>query len=217
MMRQILLICSTAAVAALLIAVVASPSSRASGEVGPSGMTPPPFDTEHSDLSPEQARAFRAFPLYSAGDSFEGQPLVGITRRDDPPNREHPLPLRADFVNFIYGRCETNGDTGCTPPLEVQVWPACERNLSSYTLTPDGEPLPHADGTVRGVPAALFEDGRRLELYTGSVTVVLFGDSRGQLLRAASVLRGANNHVPADVELPAPAAGALAGKLQCSG
>ncbi|MGH3043052.1 MAG: hypothetical protein ACRDNG_15190 [Gaiellaceae bacterium] len=45
---------------------------------------------------------------------------------------------------------------------------------------------------MRGVPAALFEGGHRLELYTGSLSVVLFGDGKAQLLRAAEALQAVN-------------------------
>lgn len=178
---------------------------------------PPAFDVAHSDLTPAQARAFDNFTLYSAGESFEGLPLVGITRRLDPPASlsDVPLPSRANFANFIYGDCKAESDSGCAPPLQIQVWPACERTLSSYSLTPAGDPLPHDDTTVRGVPAAFFEEGGRLEVYTGEVTIVLFGQDRGQLLRAAAALRAENGGVGPDAKLPAPAAGALEGKLEC--
>ena len=88
--------------------------------------------------------------------------------------------MRANFVNFIYGRCDPGPD-GCAPPLETQIWPACDRHLSSYSLTPSGDPLPHENLFVRGVPAAFFVEPR-LELYSGAVTIVLFGHDRAQLL-----------------------------------
>jgi len=180
------------------------------------GGEPEVFDTAHSDLSVEGAAVFPDFPLYAVGESFEGRALTGMTRRVDA--RVAPDPRRANFVGFRYGDCTPTGpDAGCPAPLEIQVWPACERNLSSYSLTPFGDPLPHESLTVRGVPAAFFEEGQRLELYTGSVSVVLFGTGKEQLLRAAHELRGANASasVAADGDLPAPADGALEGRLPC--
>jgi hypothetical protein len=176
----------------------------------------PGFDAAHSDLTIGGAAAFPDFPLYSAGQSFEGLPLSGMTRRLEA--RQAPDPVRANFVSFRYGDCTPGpGEFGCPAPLEIQVWPACERNLSSYSLTPMGDPLPHERVTVRGAPAAFFEGGQRLEIYTGSVSVVLFGQSKAQLLRAAASLRGANasGRVMADGRLPAAAAGALEGRLAC--
>ena len=66
-----------------------------------------------------QALAFHEFPLYDAGDRVDGLPLVAVLRRDDT----------ADFVSFVYGDCTAGDDEGCAPPAEVQVWPACRRNL----------------------------------------------------------------------------------------
>jgi hypothetical protein len=173
------------------------------------------FDAAHSDLSVEGAAMFPNFPLYAVGESFEGLALTGMTRRVEA--RTAPDPTRANFVGFRYGDCTPSGESGCPAPLEIQVWPACERNFSSYSLTPLGDPLPHERLTVRGAPAAFFEEGQRLELYTGSVTVVLFGQGKAQLLRAASELGGANAsaRTAADGSLPAPADGALEGRLAC--
>jgi hypothetical protein len=179
------------------------------------GEDSPEFDAVHSDLSIDGAAAFPDFALYSAGQSFEGLPLTGMTRRLEA--RVAPDPARANFVGFRYGDCTPTSDAGCPAPLEIQVWPACERNLSTYSLTPLGDPLPHEDATVRGVPAAFFEDGQRLEVYTGSVSVVLFGRGKAQLLRAADALRAVNAQSGARTgeRLPASAAGALAGKVSC--
>ena len=67
------------------------------------------------------------------------------------------------------------------------------------------------------MPAAFFEEGKRLEVYTGSVTVVLFAQEKAQLLRAANELRGANGsaRTGTDGPLPAAAEGALEGRLAC--
>jgi hypothetical protein len=173
-----------------------------------------PLDADHSDLTIQGAAAFPDFPLYAVGQSFEGHPLTGMTRRLEA--RVAPDPVRANFVGFRYGDCTPTSDAGCPAPLEIQVWPACERNLSSYSLTPEGAPLPHELMQVRGVPAALFEGGQRLELYTGSVSVVMFGSGKEQLLRAAAALESVNGaRVPPGAVLPAPAAGATKGRLRC--
>jgi hypothetical protein len=153
------------------------------------------------------------FPLYSAGDSFEGNALTGITRRLD---KADPVDAAtANFVGFRYGDCEVGEDgSGCAGPLQIQVWPACERTRSSYTM--GGEPLPREDLVVRGAPASFFEEGQRLEIYTGPATIVLFGIGPDQLKRAAHSLRGvAGSSVKPGAPLPAPAAGALEGELTC--
>jgi hypothetical protein len=154
-----------------------------------------PFDLEH-------ARSFAEFPLYDAGDRVDGLALNAVLRRDDT----------ADFVSFVYGDCVARDDQGCAPPLEIQVWPACKRNLGLYTPSGPGMPVPERT-TVRGVPAAFFEDDR-LELQTGSSTVVVFAGSRARLLHVAAALRplGAGR---TSTPLPAPEAGAVAGTVRC--
>ena len=107
-----------------------------------------------------------AIPLYSAGGRVDGLPLSAILQRDDT----------AHFVSFVYGDCEPSGDAGCAPPAEVQVWPACRRNLALYedASSSGGSPEPIM---VRGVPAVLFDEGTRLELETQQSTVVVFADT----------------------------------------
>jgi hypothetical protein len=69
---------------------------------------------------------------------------------------------------------------------------------------------------VRGVPAAFFEEGLRLGLYTGEVTVVVFGLERARIERAAAALRAATPLASSARNLPPPAAGAMTGSLRCA-
>jgi hypothetical protein len=183
------------------------------GASGSEGV-PPAFDAAHSDLSTSEVRAFNDFALYSAGGSFEGLPLVAITRRLDPPLSEIgvPLTVRANFVSHIYGDCEATSDSGCAPPLQIQVWPACERNLSVY---PTDDWFKIERTTVRGVPAAFFEEGARLEVYSGDVTIVVFGLGKEHVRRAAEALQPVNMAASAAHNLPSPRPGALEGRLGC--
>jgi len=149
----------------------------------------------------------------SLGTEFDGIPLVAVLRRVDTGG-DPAEPIRANYVSFIYGTCDPYPD-GCAPPLEVQVWPACVRNPRVLSYVGLGEP---ATITVRGVPGVYVDEGLgsgRLELATGTSTVVLFGSSRAELLRAAEALRGVNIDVPTGSPLPAPAPGAAEGNLRC--
>ena len=158
--------------------------------------------------------AFDEFPLYGLGDVFDDLPLTAVVKRDDPPTPGERV--RASYVAFIYGDCVAHAEAGCPPPLEIQVWPACERTISDYSLTPAGDPLPHEATFVRGVPAAFFEDHLRLELYTANVTIVVFGLDAAQVRRAASALRAVNALAAQGRMLPPPVAGALEGRLSCA-
>jgi hypothetical protein len=59
---------------------------------------------------------------------------------------------------------------------------------------------------VRGMAAAFYEGHKRLDLASGAVTVVLFGQGREQLLRAARSLRPVNRVVSLSPWADCPAA-----------
>jgi hypothetical protein len=126
-----------------------------------------------------EARAFDDFPLYWAGERVDGLPLVAVLRRADT----------AKYVSFVYGDCTPAvPDQGCAPPAEVQVWPGSGRSLESYDSSVPGTPVPES-ATVRGRPAAFFDDGTRLEIYAGPATVVVFSQPRARVLEIARALR----------------------------
>jgi hypothetical protein len=154
---------------------------------------------QQGNFSFEQAREFRDFELYAPGETYGELPLTAVLRRFDASSEA--LPVRANFVDFIYGTCEAPADGGCAPPLSVQVWAACERNPGVYS------PVVGQEGPieVRGVPAYFYEGGRRLELSTGASTVVIFAAGRDAALAAAGALEGVNNPVDREDDLPGPA------------
>lgn len=156
------------------------------------------------------AREFTRYELYDVGTDFEGLPLTAIDSQRGPA--QYGEPTGVDEVMFAYGTCEVpaaSTEGGCAVPLTIQVWSACERYRELYAFQPD-ESL-----TLRGVDAAFYENFRRLELYTGRVTVVLFGTGRGQLMRAAAKLRGVNRLTTTADRLPPEARGAQSGGLSC--
>jgi hypothetical protein len=150
-----------------------------------------------------ELRSLRALdPIFFAGDRTEGIPLETVLRRSDS----------AEYVSFVYGDCVPEGDAGCAPPIEIQVWPACRRYLALY----DSSYGPDLDRvTVRGVPAAVLDGGTRLELQTGRSTIVVFADSSQRLSRIAKSLRSLDARTAPGVPLPPPAPGAADGQLAC--
>jgi hypothetical protein len=151
------------------------------------------------NFSLEQARAFGEFPLYAPGESYGELPLTSVGRTfDDSPDA---TPVRANFVDFVYGTCDPpQGEGGCAPPLSVQVWAACERNPMVYSPVAGLEPPIE----IRGAPGYFYEGGRRLELSTGASTVVIFASGRADALAAADALVGINNPVTRGENLPTP-------------
>jgi hypothetical protein len=141
-------------------------------------------------------------PLLFAGERVEGLPLTAVLRRSEP----------VEYVSFVYGDCVPDGDAGCAPPVEIQVWPACRRHLALYELSsgPDLERV-----VVRGVPGAVLDRGARLELQTGRSTVVVFADDRQWLTRIAEDLRPLDSRTASGVPLPPPVPGAVEGRLRC--
>lgn len=209
----------------LVLVVVLSLMATATIVVGfAQGTEPGGFDYSRSHFTPSSVEAFSEFPLYWLGSDFQSEPLTAIHRRTGDARSR--APSRPNYVSFKYGTCVSTDGSGCAPPLEIQIWPACRLNRSSYHLVPDLDgngpqeavPYPREDLTLRGVPAAFYESARSLQLYTGDVTVVVFGRTRDQLLTAAVELRGANLAVAAveqEDSLPAPVIGALDGLARC--
>lgn len=169
-------------------------------------------DSPRGNSSLVEARAFTEYPLYNAGDEVAGQPLTYVL--EQPAANRAPADTGSVTVSFMYGDCIAAEDEGCAPPIEIQNWPACVRNLSLYENQGEFGPTPR-ETIVRGAPAALFEDGKRIEVQTGTTTVVVFGRSESEMVAAADALRGVNNGVSEADPLPAPAPGAIGGALAC--
>jgi hypothetical protein len=140
------------------------------------------------------ARAFRAYPLYFAGESVVGLELEAIMRVD----RTSPAP-HTEF-SFIYGACRSIGGQGCAPPLVILLWPACYRYETRYSIPPRERTV------VRGVPARASREFRRLELYPARTTIIINGHglkARDQLLEVGRRLRGVNVPLQPATALPA--------------
>lgn len=187
-----------------VLIALALPLARGTSRLGASDVQPV---TPRGNFSLAQARAFTGFPLYYAGQKLNGIPLTAVLRRNGRNDR-------ANFVSFLYGSCVPIGETGCAPPAEVQVWPACLRNLSLYERLP-AAPTPEP-ALVRGATAAYFEDGQRLELQTRTSTVVVFANSRQLVDQVAAALLGVNVQEAAEGPLSPPVPGAVEGRLSCS-
>jgi hypothetical protein len=168
---------------------------------GPAGETRSARDVT---AAREALRGFDQYPLYDAGARVDGLPLVAVLRRDDS----------ARFVSFVYGDCLAGDDAGCAPPAEVQVWPACRRNLALYDSS-SGDGVVPERLVVRGVTAGLFDEGTRLELETRGATVVVFGDSPERVLRVANALRALDGGVRVGAPLPPLERARSGGAIDC--
>lgn len=142
-----------------------------------------PADTAvRGNSSVRDARGIKSFGVYWAGDAVAGLPLTAVERRTD----------EAIYVSFVYGDCRASDHLGCALPLEIQTWPSCLRSLALYEPDDPFAPTPER-ARVRGAPAGVLDEGRQLEIETGTSTIAIFGETRGLVNRAAAALRGVNN------------------------
>jgi hypothetical protein len=159
-------------------------------------------------MSVASVRSFTGYPLYAVGNEFEGRPLTTVDRERSPAG----APIPSDSTTFIYAPCdEQRSGAGCSDEIQVQIWPACLRNLSLY-----GGPGPAGLAHRRGVPIRLGP----VEIYTGDITIVIFAN-RETAYRVVDALKPVNQlAVDAGAglgkNLPPPVPGALAGKLRCT-
>jgi hypothetical protein len=167
------------------------------------------------------------FEIFSAGPAVEGLPMNAAVRRCDvaAPKDEKP----ANYLTYVYGYCETpaKDDQGCAPPLQIQTWPACQRNKAGYSF--DGKPVPSREIPPKGgamVTEFKLAGESRLEVYTKSSTVVIFAERPELAKKAIEFLRPQKTGNPPATraddlrgstpkELPPPTDGASEGRLQC--
>jgi len=164
----------------------------------------------NSNFSVARAREFEEFSVFYAGDEVNGYPLTAVNHSPLGPMRKN-----AWSVDFTYGTCDVGpgfDPGGCSMPVEISNEPACSRNLAMYggPLSPGAHPK-----RFRGATAAFFERGSRIEIQTGTTTIVIFAFSKREALAVARSLRGVNTAVETGEALPPPAAGALQGKVPC--
>jgi hypothetical protein len=166
-----------------------------------------------TDFSVAKAREFDEFPVYYAGDEVSGLPLTTVLRAPIPISEEgFGEEARGQVeITFIYGRCDIEpGQEGCGVPAAIAVLPACVLNLARSF------PPPPYRTTIRGVPAAFFQNDTKLEVQTGISTVQIHGSNRRHVTTIAKALRGVNVPVQPGELLPPPAPGALDGTLRCA-
>lgn len=205
------------AIAATLVATGAAvgvtvrhldPDRRAAGPPEIVSSVSPTPQTDPERLVCTTASEPANFGLYALGKSFQGHGLTTVHRG---------CRGRRNTVSYSYGTCEPPPmEGGCPAPLEVQVWPACMRGVSSSRVR-------RAVSRRRGVPTVRREGS--VELYTGNSTVIVFGDDRelvdGAVRSLRMVRRGAAPRTwpppltPTATALPEPLAGAVSGRLSC--
>jgi hypothetical protein len=125
----------------------------------------------------------------------EGAPDGSVAPGAAAHARGTTAPTRSTaFRSTVYGTCGSGPPSleNCSIALDIQSWPECRRNETSYSTGPVDNVLdPITPIRLRAapkLPAASFEDGTRIELYTGSSTIVVFGNDAHDVRRAVARL-----------------------------
>jgi len=138
-----------------------------------------------------EARTFPYFRIYWVGPSFAGQPLVATDGQRDY--------ISAVGDSVYYGNCVPGKHIlggSCLLPLQITtVVYALHSNVSLGA---------QKNTVIRGVPAAIYDEGRSLELYTGRLAIDVFSDSLHNALAAAMQLRPLNAPGSPSQALPLP-------------
>jgi hypothetical protein len=140
-----------------------------------------------------QMSTFKDYPLYYAGDTYEGLPLTDcihvVTAAKTLPDGTVYEPAM-DYWNLYYGDCDP-GKTGCSPPIQVTVDSPCNKTVLA-------DAVKSGTVTVRSVAATIKTDNSiRIETPSYKVSIWAFGKTRSEkVVRAVGVansLRGAND------------------------
>ena len=206
-------------------------------------------DPGHETLPCTGPKAPVNFEVFSAGPAPGGLPQAKTktVRRCDvrsPGNAGSRAIEGANYVSYIYGDCANHEGhdndhvgghasghaEGCQPPLEIQSWPACERSMADYSF--EGRPLAHRRLPKRdGAEVVEFElpiepAGNRIEVYTGSATVIIFSIDQDLARKAVALLRSQEKGAPLATDrdalggggperLAPPTDGSMEGRLSC--
>ena len=150
------------------------------------------------------AREFDAYPLYWAGERFEGWELAHVELRE------------SGFSTLVYGTCTPHGgdEPSCVPPVQIQIQPLCS-HLEAVTRAPiwrrreiRGAPV----GTIDSAPVLLSRRAQ-IKVYRGE------GTDAGAPGRVLSSLRSLNDVAPvvSDGErIPAAPRSVLDGTRPCA-
>jgi hypothetical protein len=139
-----------------------------------------------------EAQTFPYYRVYWVGPTFQGHPLAaadGLKSYD---------PAIGDSV--YYGNCVQSkgvfGGGNCQLPLQVTT--------VVYALHPNAALGTQHNILVRGVPAAVYDEGRSIEIYTGRLAIDIFSDTYAHALAATSLLRPLNAPGSPSGDLPPP-------------
>jgi hypothetical protein len=139
-----------------------------------------------------EAQVFPYYRVYWVGASFDGHRLAAAD------GQKGYIASVGDSV--YYGDCVKGkgifGGGSCVLPLQVTT--------VIYSLHSNAALGPQRNIVVRGVPAAVYDGGHSIELYSGRVAIDIFSDTFAHALAAAQLLLPLNAPRAVGGDLPPP-------------
>lgn len=139
-----------------------------------------------------EAQTFPYYRVYWVGPQFGGRPLAAAD------GLRGYIDTVGDSV--YYGDCVQSkgvfGGGSCELPLQVTT--------VIYRLHANTALGAQRNMLVRGVPAAVYDEGRSIEVYTGRVAIDVFSDTYAHALAATAQLLPLNAPGSPHADLPAP-------------
>jgi hypothetical protein len=140
-----------------------------------------------------EAQTFPYYPVYWTGPRFGAYPLAAA---DGRKSYSGTVGDSVYYGNCVAGKSSALGSSGCELPLQVST--AIYRTNSNAGLGP------HRNALLRDVPAAIYDGGNSIQLYSGRLTIDVFSDSLPEALTAVARLRPLNAPGSATGPLPPP-------------
>ena len=156
-----------------------------------------------NDAHVDSAKTFEAFPLYWAGETFEGLDVSVIDGIFDGTER----------VSIIYGSCKPTGtvEPSCRPPVSIQITRLCF-HLDAVNLPPRPRQVRGALLGGQDGASVLVTRKTQVKVYRGE------GTDRGISLRVLHALRSLNTVEPVispTDPIPGPPPGVISGSRPC--
>jgi hypothetical protein len=187
--------------------------------------------TNSSHLACTEAGEPTNFDYFSLGKSYSGEDASELSRSCHPSATEHLV--QANDVTYSYGECEPQegAEAGCSVAYTITSSPACQLNYSWYHH-PRGSNHVHSRLKTwrNGAISVKFFDLGETHVYTGTSTIKLYpgkGSNPSDFAKAIGAIReepagrplgkpASKSTGPVGINsLPAPAPGAMQGKLRC--
>ncbi len=140
-----------------------------------------------------EAQTFPYYPIYWAGPRFGAYPLAAS---DGRKNYNAAVGDSVYYGECVAGKSSALGESGCQLPLQIAT--------AIYTMGAGGGLGAHRNALLRGVPAAIYDGGRSIRLYSGRLTISVSSDTYAEALAAVRALAPLNAPGSASGPLPPP-------------